>query len=131
MGALALDASVAIGLLDPADAHHERAVTALQEHTRSPLLMAASAYSEALVRPLAKGLGDAVEDFVFSLKVEIVPTDRDIARRAAYLRVKHGTLRLPDALVLATARARAASLLTFDDRLALLARQADPGGAQS
>ena len=131
MGALALDASVAIGLLDSADAHHERAVAILEEHTRSSLLMAASAYSEALVRPLAKGLEDAVEEFVFSLNVEIVPADRDIARRAAYLRVEHRALRLPDALVVATAQARDVSLLTFDDRLTRLARKGEDGRTQS
>lgn len=122
MGAVALDASVAIALLDPADGHHRQAVTVLREHTRSALVMPASAYSEALVRPLAEGLGDAaVEDFVESLRVEIVAADKGIARRAAELRARHRALRLPDALVLATARAREASLLTFDGRLARLA----------
>ena len=122
MGAVALDASVAIALLDPADVHHQEAATVLREHIRSALLMPASAYSETLVRPLAKGLGDAaVEDFVGSLRVEIVSADKDIARRAAQLRGDHGSLRLPDALVLATAQARGASVLTFDGPLARLA----------
>ncbi len=117
MGAVALDASVAIGFLDPADAHHERAVLALREVDRSVLSMAASAYSETLVRPLAAGLGDKVEAFVDGLRVEIVPVDRGIARRAAELRAEHAALRLPDALVLATAQLREAQLLTFDERL--------------
>jgi predicted nucleic acid-binding protein len=124
VGAVALDASVAIALLDPADGHHGRAVAALRERTRLPLIMAASAYSEALVQPLVKGLGDAVEDFVESLGVEIVAADRGIGRRAAELRAGHRTLRLPDALVLATAQARGASLLTFDARLARLTGEA-------
>jgi predicted nucleic acid-binding protein len=111
---------VAIGFLDPADAHHERAVLALREVDRSTLSMAASAYSETLVRPLAAGLGDRVEAFVDGLRVEIVPVDRGIARRAAELRAEHGALRLPDALVLATAQLREAQLLTFDDRLSQL-----------
>jgi predicted nucleic acid-binding protein len=72
------------------------------------------------VRPLAAGLGDKVEAFVDGLRVEIVPVDRGIARRAAELRAEHGALRLPDALVLATAQLRDAQLLTFDDRLTQL-----------
>lgn len=117
MGAVALDASVAIGFLDPADAHHDRAVAALRDLDRSALLMPVSAYSETLVKPLAAGLGDRVEDFVDGLRVEVVPLDRAIARSAAALRAEHSGLRLPDALVLATARSREARLLSFDERL--------------
>ena len=82
--------------------------------------MAASAYSESLVRPLAMGYGDLVETFVERLRVEVVALDREIARRAAELRWEHNRLRLPDALVLASAEARGARLLTFDERLAQL-----------
>lgn len=82
--------------------------------------MAASAYSETLVKPLAKGYGEEVDAFVDGLGVEIVAADREIGRRAAELRVSHGTLRLPDALVLATAELRGERLLTFDERLGQL-----------
>lgn len=82
--------------------------------------MAASAYSETLVRPLSTGHGDKVEAFLDGLGVEIVPVDREIARRAAELRSAHATLRLPDALVLATAQLCDARLLTFDGRLSQL-----------
>jgi predicted nucleic acid-binding protein len=64
-----LDASVLIGLLDTADAHHERAVN------------------------------DA------------------IAEGAAELRAAHDSLRLSDAIVLATGRELRAHLLTYDDNL--------------
>jgi predicted nucleic acid-binding protein len=120
VGAVALDASVAIGFLEPADAHHDRAVAWLGDCRGESLIMAASAYSETLVRPLARGLGDRVEAFVDGLEVEIVAADREIARRAAELRAAIEALRLPDALVLATARLRGARLLTFDERLAQL-----------
>lgn len=83
--------------------------------------MAASAYSETLVRPLEVGLGDRVEAFVDGLRVEIVPASRQIARRAARLRAEHTALRLLDAFVAATAQVRGADLLTFDDRLRRLA----------
>jgi predicted nucleic acid-binding protein len=62
-----------------------------------------------------------VEQFVDGLRIEVVPLDRTIARRAAELRAEHAGLRLPDAMVLATADLREAGLLTFDDRLASLA----------
>lgn len=117
MGAVALDASVAIGFLDPADAHHERAIAGMRETDRDELLIAASAYSEILVRPLAIGQADLVEEFIDGLRVEVVPLSREIAQGAAELRVEHGALRLPDAVVLATAASRDATLLTFDERL--------------
>jgi len=120
VGPVALDASVAIGFLDPADADHERAVAALRECDGAPLSMAASAYGETLVKPLANGHGEQVEAFVDGLRVEIVPIDRQVAREAAALRVEHRGLRLPDASVLAAARVRGARLLTFDQRLAQL-----------
>lgn len=51
MGALILDASVLIGLLDSADAHHLRAVkdVELADRAGRPLVAPASAYSEVLV----------------------------------------------------------------------------------
>ena len=131
MGALALDASVAIGLLDTADAHHQRARAALSENRTLSLLMAVSAYSEALVRPLARGRGDAVENFVEILRVEIVSADRDIGRRAAELRARRRSLRLPDALVLATAQMRQVPLLSFDAGVMRVARELELAPAQS
>ena len=125
MGAIALDSSVAIGFLEPADAHHARAVAELRGCGDAKLLMAASAYAETLVRPLARGLGDRVDAFVDGLRIEIVAADREIARRAAELRAAGGSLRLPDALVLATAQTHGAPLLTFDQNLARLAAETD------
>ena len=51
MGALILDASVLIGLLDSADPHHERAVeeVAAADVAERALITPASAYSESLV----------------------------------------------------------------------------------
>ncbi len=123
MGAVAIDSSVAIALLDSNESHHERSAAVLRDHIRSTLIMAASAYSETLVQPLIKGRDDAVEDFVASLGVEIVAADRRIGRRAAELRPAPRPA-TADALVLATAHAREAELLTFDDRLAQFAGEA-------
>jgi len=119
VGSLALDASVVIGLIDPRDAHHQRAVDELKAAaTRGDdMVMASSAYAEALVHPLRADQGELVDGFVDGSRIAIVPIDRAIARAAAALRACHGTLRLGDALVLAVARERDAELLTFDARL--------------
>jgi predicted nucleic acid-binding protein len=118
MGPVALDADVAIGFLDPRDAHHDRAVAKLRELRRRPLVLPAAAYSETLVKPLADGTADLVEEFIDAFDVVVVAADRAVARRAAELRARHQGLRLPDALTLATAQLQQAELVTFDARLA-------------
>lgn len=122
MGALALDASAVIALFSEADAHHGRAVEEFRAASRreDELVMSASVYSEVLVHSLRQGREDLIDNFVSRLGIEIVPVDRDLGRLAAQHRAEHRTLRLPDALVLATAEARGARLLTFDERLAAL-----------
>ncbi|GAC1319849.1 MAG: hypothetical protein NVSMB22_03530 [Chloroflexota bacterium] len=119
MGTVAFDASVLIGFLDPADAHHSRAVEAIRPwlgagHT---LLISASVYAEILLQPLRAGLADTVDAFIDEIGMRITPVDRSIARHAAVLRAQHTSLRLPDAFVLATAMAHNATLLTFNERI--------------
>lgn len=84
--------------------------------------MAASAYSEIMVHAIRQDRSDLIDRFVDRLRIEIVAIDRGVAARAAHLRARHRSLRLPDALVVAAAQARDARLLTFDDPLARLAR---------
>jgi predicted nucleic acid-binding protein len=122
VGAVALDASVAIALFTETDAHHERARIELDSALDSGevLSMAASAYSEIMVHAVRREHGDLIDRFVDRLRIEIVPADRKIGQRAAELRSAHQWLRLPDALVLATAQLRGARLLTFDERLSQL-----------
>ncbi len=119
MGSVALDANVVIGLIDPRDAHHQRAVAELKAAAArgDDLVMASSAYAETMVEPLRAEQGELVDGFVDAARIAIIPIDREIAREAAALRARHGSLRLGDALVLAVARERDAVLLTFDARL--------------
>jgi predicted nucleic acid-binding protein len=120
VAALILDASVLIGLLDSADAHHALAVNEVEAADRagSELLTPASAYSEALVSfARAARLTDAREA-IAAMGISITPLTAAIAERAAELRAHHDRLRLPDAIVLATARELSAGLLTYDERLA-------------
>jgi predicted nucleic acid-binding protein len=75
-----------------------------------------SAYAEILVNPWRRGL-DAVavvKGFVMDLGIRIEPLSEGIAEHAARLRARHESLRLPDALVLATADALDAAALTCD-----------------
>jgi hypothetical protein len=119
VGSLALDANVVIALFTADDAQHQRALAELEAagERRDILLMAASAYSEIMVHAVRQGRGELVDRFVDRLRVEIVPVNREIGRRAAELRAAQASLRLPDALVLATAQLRGARLLSYDERL--------------
>jgi len=120
---IALDADVIIGFLDPGDAQHERAVETLRQVLMSgnALVVAASVYAEILVQPMRVGLDQRVDAFLAETSIEVVPIDRSIARRAAGLRAKHHSLRLPDALALATAIERNAGVVSLDERLQRIA----------
>ena len=119
MAAVALDADVLIAFLDASDAQHQRAVDALRPRLAAgaKFLIAASVYAEILVRPLQRGHDDAVDQFIVAIDATLVPLDRDIARCAARLRGSHRSLRLPDAISLATALVASAEFVTLDHRL--------------
>jgi predicted nucleic acid-binding protein len=119
MGAVILDASVLIGLLDTADAHHERAVTDVEnaDHAGHTLIAPASAYSETLVAfARARRLGDARAS-IAAMGIQIAPLTAAMAERAAELRAGRRRLRLPDAMLVACALEIGGELLTYDDRL--------------
>jgi predicted nucleic acid-binding protein len=103
-----LDAGVLIAVLDAADAHHAAARAALSAvlDRGDALAVPASAYAETLVAPARRGAGAvrAVDTFLADLPADVEPITRQLAKRAAALRARHGQrLRLPDAFVLATA----------------------------
>ena len=123
MALIVLDASVVIAHLDADDALHERARTALTEHADDDLRLPASAYAECLVDPARRGRADEAQEKIRLLGLEIVPLDDQTAERAAALRARVRSLRLPDALVVATAEALDADVvLTGDDRWRRLPR---------
>ena len=102
MALIVLDASVVIAHLDPADALHARAVTALTAVSGDDLVMPASALAETLVAPAKRGRMADARAAIDALLIRIAPLTDTIAEGAAVLRAVHRTLRLPDALVLAT-----------------------------
>jgi predicted nucleic acid-binding protein len=116
-----LDAGVVIGFLDREDAHHRAADAALNRALQSGqrLAMAASAFAECLVGPYRRGAASAqvVRGLFDRVPITIVGIDDTIADAAARLRAAHSALRLPDALVIATAVAgHAGELITTDGR---------------
>jgi predicted nucleic acid-binding protein len=121
VGLSVIDAGVVIGLLDRSDVHHEGAERSLRSalERRDELILPASAYSEVLVAPFRAG-EDAVakvDAFLATLPARIEPLTNSIARKAAELRAVHGRkLRLPDALVLATAQVLGAAWVLTTDR---------------
>ena len=129
MALIVLDASVVIGHLDPADAHHEAAVTALLSHAADDLRLPASAYSETLVGPARKGRAHEAREKIKALSILIEPLTEEMAERASALRAKHRALRLPDALVLACGDALSADLvLTTDHRWSRWSKRAHAFG---
>ncbi len=119
MGLIHLDAGIIIGFLDASDAHHDAAHKALADalHAGDRLAMAASAFAECLVGPARRGAAgvQTVRNLAERLPITIIAVDIEIATVAARLRAAHRSLRLPDALVIATAmQERADQLITTD-----------------
>lgn len=120
MGLIHLDAGVLIGLLDDENAHHRSArevvTQALGRGDR--IEMAASTLAETLVAPARLGADaiSVVHDACARLPIGVVPLDVGIATEAARVRARHRALRLPDALVIATAAAAGADSLVTTDR---------------
>lgn len=108
MGLTVLDAGVIIGVLDARDSYHTSALRAVAEAVErgDDLVVPASAYAESLVSPFRRGEKEVatVDALVDELPARIQPITREAARAAARIRARHGaSVRLPDALVLATA----------------------------
>ena len=120
MGLTVIDAGVLIGFLDRNDAHHQGAEQALRNMiARSDqIVLPASAFAEALVAPSRMG-ADAVatvRDLIDRVPIDIGPLDVETSLAAAQLRARHPALKLPDALVVATAVTLDADHLVTTDR---------------
>ena len=121
MGLTHIDAGVLIGFLDANDAHHESSRLVLAEAISDgdQLSIAASALAECLVGPARRSRSavETVLQVIADLPVAVIDLDPKIATEAAFLRARHRSLRLPDALVIATATILGADrLVTTDGR---------------
>lgn len=120
MGLIHLDAGVVIGFLDGDDAHHHAARARLGDALKDGdrLAMASSAFAECLVGPARRGdtAIRIVQELFERLPISVVALEPETAIVAARLRAAHRTLRLPDALVIATAVRDSADELVTTDR---------------
>ncbi len=120
MGLTHLDAGVIIAFLDGADAHHDAARSALSASLDDAerLSIAASTLAECLVGPARRSTKavELVRTVIDRLPVSVVHLDEEIATQAAMLRARHRSLKLPDALVIATAESSSADRLVTTDR---------------
>jgi predicted nucleic acid-binding protein len=105
VGLILLDSTIIVGFLDADDALHEIAVTRLREIVGShPLAASVISYAELMTGvSLGHHSHERVDRFFDALVKDLLPADRKVAARAATLRGKRISLRMPDALILATA----------------------------
>jgi len=133
MGAVVLDSSVVIALFDPADAHHEAsaAVVRAMRDAEDNMILPASVLSEVMVAAYRHDPGTvprrlAALDAAFGSPRAV---DREVALRAAELRGRHRSLRLPDALVLAVGQVDGVDrVLTADKRWAAVDQRVEVVG---
>lgn len=122
MGAVVLDSSVVIAFLTAADVHHRPAMREVLgiRHRGDEFVLPASVLAESVIEKYrsSTAAGDQlIDDLIATFGPERV-VDADIAKAAARLRARHRSLRLPDALVIATGVVENAAVLTCDRRLA-------------
>jgi predicted nucleic acid-binding protein len=127
VSACVLDTDVLIAALDRSDANHRAAARALKRMAAdgTTLLLSIVNYAEVLVRPAEDEASmRAATAAIDALGIELVAPTRAIARDAARLR-GGGGVSLADGFAIATARARQATLASFDRRVRRAVRRLD------
>ncbi len=117
--AVVLDSDAVVGFLDRDDALHEAADAAIRDLVREQrLLVSVITYAEVLTgAKLGHHDEDHVRGFFGQLISEVLPVDRTVADAAAGLRSRSKSLRMPDALIVATAETDPdADLIVTGDR---------------
>ena len=103
--AVVLDSDAVVGFLDRDDALHDAADAGIRDLVREQrLLVSVVTYAEVLT---AARLGHhdegQIRGFFAQLVSEVLPVDVTVADKAAEFRSRLKSLRMPDALILATA----------------------------
>lgn len=118
MSACVLDTDVLIAALDRRDAHYGEAARTINDllDRKVSLLLSLVNYAETLVRPAEdeRTLRVAI-DAIATLGIELVAPTPTIARDAARYRTLN--VSLAEGFAMATAKAREATLATFDPRV--------------
>jgi predicted nucleic acid-binding protein len=103
--AVVLDSDAVVAFLDSSDALHDAADEAIRELLGKDRLLASTVtYAEVLTGArLGRHDEKRVRGFFADLISEILPVDAKVADKAADLRARRKALRMPDAMILATA----------------------------
>jgi predicted nucleic acid-binding protein len=103
--AVVLDSDAVVGFLDRSDALHQSADAAIRDLvSRQRLAVSVVTYAEVLTgAKLGHHDEDLVTGFLTEVVSQIIPVNVAIADRAAGLRAAERSLRMPDALIVATA----------------------------
>ena len=121
MAGVILDSDALLALINNTDIHHESIVNRILRSDER-LAISVVTYSEALLRPHEVNKADLAITQINSRISEIFEVTRSIAITAAKLRAT-SKMKLPDALIAATAIEKGLTLVTFDEKLA----KATPG----
>ena len=116
MAGLILDSDALLAIMNSEDRHHKSIKKRLLQGADS-LSISVVTYSEALVYPFEEDNYEAMSLGIQTLVNEIHDVTRSIATKAAQLRAT-SKIKLPDALIAATAIEKGLTLLTFDEKLA-------------
>ncbi|MCW2649887.1 MAG: hypothetical protein JWR32_863 [Mycobacterium sp.] len=114
---IVLDASVLIAFLDGDDTHHAAAQQLLTHTADDDLAVNSLTLAEVLVAPIRTGRLDPTLAALHALEVQELAFPAGTAVQLAQLRAATG-LKMPDCCVLLAAEGAAASVASFDERLA-------------
>ncbi len=116
MGLIIIDVSISVGTLDSGDALHHVAMNAIAEAGAARIVLPASGLAETLVSAHRHGNAAQARQIIGELGIEVEPLSEAMADEAARLRARHPSLRLGDALIIATARILDADRVLTGDR---------------
>jgi predicted nucleic acid-binding protein len=118
MGVTLLDSAVIAGFLRREDALHGESRSAIRAAAADGTLVASVVTFAELLSGARLGHHDeqVVRGFFHDLIATVVPFTPDLADRVAALRAEHRSLRLPDAIILATGERQADRIVTADRR---------------
>lgn len=119
---IVVDASVLIGHLEPADAHHAQATAVLTAHLLESFAASVITLAEVYTGAARCGQAPRLKELLEDLRVEELELPAGASLRVGELRAETN-LTTPDCCVLCTAEHHRAAIATFDDKLAARARE--------
>lgn len=117
-----LDASVLIGHFEPADAHHPQATAMLTAHLADSFAASVITLAQVFTGAARSGQAQRLKELLEQLRIEELNLPAGAALRLGELRAATN-LKMPDCCVLYTAERHAASIATFDQKLAVRAEE--------